>query len=184
MTHTRHLMQPLAAVTPPRHMAHLVASRSTSVTKDELLDKLKHNPYSTSSRSTLTRRVKWRPRGPPLFPRSAQGVRCLQRSRMVGGCAREEWIFYRQSKEENSWTGVVCNLDLNLAQRADSNARTNAGASRSAFASFWMKLGSTPNPSCAPVPTEQRRSESPDDARRNHGSHAPHRFHDGRRHPP
>ena len=47
MTQMRHLMQPLAAVTPPRHMAHLVASRSyLSYRKDELLDKLKHNPYS------------------------------------------------------------------------------------------------------------------------------------------
>ena len=40
-------MQPLAAVTPPRHMAHLVASRSYLSYDDlELQDKLKHNPYS------------------------------------------------------------------------------------------------------------------------------------------
>ena len=41
------LMAPLCAVTPPRHMAHLVASRSyLSYSKEELRDKLSHNPYS------------------------------------------------------------------------------------------------------------------------------------------
>ena len=47
MTERRALMRPLAAVTPPRHMAHLVASRSyLSYQKSELQDKLKHIPYS------------------------------------------------------------------------------------------------------------------------------------------
>ena len=41
------LMALLCAVTPPRHMAHLVASRSyLSYSKEELRDKLSHNPYS------------------------------------------------------------------------------------------------------------------------------------------
>ena len=47
MTLTRNLLQPFAAVTPPRHMAHLVASRSyLSYSPAELQDKLRYNPYS------------------------------------------------------------------------------------------------------------------------------------------
>ena len=47
MTQRGNLMKPLAAVMPPRHMAHLVASRSyLSYSKEALQDKLKHNPYS------------------------------------------------------------------------------------------------------------------------------------------
>ena len=74
------LMRPLAAVTPPRHMAHLVASRSyLSYQRAELQDKLKHNPYSYIQviNPDHSREVE-EPRGTRIFPTGACGVRRLQ----------------------------------------------------------------------------------------------------------
>ena len=43
----RKLVRPFRLVQPPRHLAHLVASRSyLSYDKSELRDKLERNPYS------------------------------------------------------------------------------------------------------------------------------------------
>ena len=120
MTQTRHLMQPIAAVTPPRHMAHLVASRSyLSYQKDELLDKLKHNPYSyiqvinpDASGEVLA------PRGTSAFFREVRkGYDAFKERGWLQDAPGEEWIVYRQSTEDHSWTGVVCNLDLNLCAK-------------------------------------------------------------------
>ena len=75
------LMQPLAAVTPPRHMAHLVASRSYLSYDDlELQDKLKHNPYSYIQviNPDASRDVKV-PRGTAAFLRKSVTVTRISR---------------------------------------------------------------------------------------------------------
>lgn len=126
MTDRRPLMTPLAAVTPPRHMAHLVASRSyLSYGKDELRDKLKHNPYSyiqvinpDASRDLDT------PRGTPAFFEEVRAEYEAFKSRgWLVGAEEPEWLVYKQSTANHAWTGVVCNLDLTRC--ADGGLRTH-----------------------------------------------------------
>ena len=145
MTQTRHLMQPLAAVTPPRHMAHLVASRSyLSYGKDELLDKLKHNPYSyiqvinPDASGEVTA-----PRGSaPFFSEVRKGYNAFKERGWLTDAPRAEWIVYRQSTEDHSWTGVVCNLDLNLCAQGGLKTHEQTLANREVlFASFLDEVG-------------------------------------------
>ena len=145
MTERRPLMTPLAAVTPPRHMAHLVASRSyLSYQKDELRDKLKHNPYSyiqvinpDASRDIDT------PRGTPAFFEEVRAEYDAFKSRgWLVGAEEPEWLVYKQSTSSHSWTGVVCNLDL--ARCAEGGLRTHEQtlASRETlFTSFLDAVG-------------------------------------------
>jgi len=139
------LMQPLAAVTPPRHMAHLVASRSyLSYQRVGLQDKLKHNPYSYIQviNPDHSREVE-DPRGTPEFFRE---VRAGYDDFKARGWLKEapgvEWYVYRQSTEEHSWTGVVCNLDLQAC--ADGGLKTHEQtleARETLFASFLENVG-------------------------------------------
>ncbi|MEC8663534.1 MAG: DUF1015 family protein [Bacteroidota bacterium] len=145
MTQMRHLMQPLAAVTPPRHMAHLVASRSyLSYRKDELLDKLKHNPYSYIQviNPDASGEVEV-PRGTtPFFREVRKGYDAFKDRGWLQDAPGEEWIVYRQSKEEHSWTGVVCNLDLNLCAAGGLKTHEQTLAHREVlFASFLDEVG-------------------------------------------
>ena len=145
MTPVQHLMQPLAAVTPPRHMAHLVASRSyLSYQKDELLDKLKHNPYSyIQVINPDTSGEVEAPRGTiPFFREVRKGYDAFKDRGWLEDAPGEEWIVYRQSKEENSWTGVVCNLDLNLCAAGGLKTHEQTLAHREVlFASFLDEGG-------------------------------------------
>ena len=139
------LMRPLAAVTPPRHMAHLVASRSyLSYQRAELQDKLKHNPYSYIQviNPDHSREVE-EPRGTPDFFREVRAGYDDFKSR---GWLKEapgvEWYVYRQSTEEHAWTGVVCNLDLQAC--ADGGLKTHEQtleARETLFASFLEHVG-------------------------------------------
>lgn len=154
MTERRPLMTPVAAVTPPRHMAHLVASRSyLSYQKDELRDKLKHNPYSyiqvinpDASRDIDTTR------GTPAFFEEVRAEYDAFKSRRWLVEAEEpEWLVYKQSTSSHSWTGVVCNLDL--ARCANGGLRTHEQtlASRETlFTSFLDAVGFTLSPCSAP----------------------------------
>ena len=145
MTQTRHLMQPIAAVTPPRHLAHLVASRSyLSYQKDELLDKLKHNPYSHIQviNPDASGEVS-APRGTSAFFREVRkGYDAFKERGWLQDAPGEEWIVYRQSTEDHSWTGVVCNLDLNLCAKGGLKTHEQTLAHREGlFASFLDEVG-------------------------------------------
>ena len=145
MTQTRHLMQPIAAVTPPRHLAHLVASRSyLSYQKDELLDKLKHNPYSYIQviNPDASGEVS-APRGTSAFFREVRkGYDAFKERGWLQDAPGEEWIVYRQSTEDHSWTGVVCNLDLNLCAKGGLKTHEQTLAHREGlFASFLDEVG-------------------------------------------
>ena len=145
MTPVQHLMQPLAAVTPPRHMAHLVASRSyLSYHKEELRDKLKHNPYSYIQviNPDASREVN-APRGSAAFFREVRmGYAQFKERGWLREADFEEWIVYRQSNQGQSWTGVVCNLDLSLCANGGLKTHEQTLANREVlFASFLNEVG-------------------------------------------
>ena len=145
MTAKRHLMQPLAAVTPPRHMAHLVASRSyLSYRREELLDKLKHNPYSYIQviNPDASGNVD-APRGSAAFFREVRnGYDAFKERGWLQDASGEEWIVYRQSNRDHSWTGVVCNLDLDLCAQGGLKTHEQTLANREVlFASFLNEVG-------------------------------------------
>ena len=178
MTATRHLMQPLAAVTPPRHMAHLVASRSyLSYRKDELLDKLKHNPYSYIQviNPDASGEVE-APRGTiPFFREVRKGYDAFKDRGWLQDAPGEEWIVYRQSNEEHSWTGVVCNLDLNLCAQGGLKTHEQTLAHREVlFASFLGEVGFHAEPILCARPDENRDAQQAQDALINVTSGSPH----------
>jgi len=119
MTQRRNLMKPLAAVMPPRHMAHLVASRSyLSYSKEALQDKLKHNPYSYIQviNPDASSHVD-SPRGTSGFYEAVrQGYDAFKNQGWLQESPQQEWLVYRQSQGAESWTGIVCNLDLGLCR--------------------------------------------------------------------
>ena len=160
MTQARHLMQPLAAVTPPRHMAHLVASRSyLSYQKDELLDKLKHNPYSyIQVINPDASGAVHAPRGSALFFQEVRkGYEAFKQRGWLQDAPREEWIVYRQSNEEHSWTGVVCNLDLNRCAQGGLKTHEQTLAHREVlFASFLDEVGFHAEPILCARPDDDR----------------------------
>lgn len=119
MTQRGNLMKPLAAVMPPRHMAHLVASRSyLSYSKEALQDKLKHNPYSYIQviNPDASSHVD-SPRGTSGFYEAVrQGYDAFKNQGWLQESPQQEWLVYRQSQGAESWTGIVCNLDLGLCR--------------------------------------------------------------------
>ena len=144
MTERRGLMRPLAAVTPPRHMAHLVASRSyLSYQKSELQDKLKHNPYSyIQVINPDTSRDVDIPRGTPaFFDEVRAGYDDFKSRGWLEKAPEQEWYVYRQTTASHSWTGVVCNLDL--AACADGGLKTHEQtleARETLFATFLEQV--------------------------------------------
>ena len=160
MTQARHLMQPLAAVTPPRHMAHLVASRSyLSYRREELLDKLKHNPYSYIQviNPDASGNVD-APRGSAAFFREVRrGYDAFKERGWLQDASVEEWIVYRQSNRDHSWTGVVCNLDLDLCGQGLLKTHEQTLANREVlFASFLNEVGFHAEPILCARPDDDR----------------------------
>lgn len=145
MTDKGHLMQPLAAVTPPRHMAHLVASRSYLSYDDlELQDKLKHNPYSYIQviNPDASRDVKV-PRGTAAFFEEVRhGYQDFKARGWLKDASQSEWYVYRQSTARHAWTGVVCNLDLDLCANGGLKTHEKTLESRETlFATFLETVG-------------------------------------------
>ena len=123
MTERGNLMMPLAAVTPPRHMAHLVASRSyLSYSKSELQDKLRHNPYSyiqiinpDARGDVQVHRVRLHVMKFGAATRNSRNKAGSSRPSNPRGASTA-------SHQVQSWTGVVCNLEL--AQCANGGLKT------------------------------------------------------------
>lgn len=145
MTNQGQLMQPLAAVTPPRHMAHLVASRSYLSYDDlELQEKLKHNPYSyiqvinpDASRDASV------PRGTSAFFEEVRhGYLDFKACGWLEAASHSEWYVYRQSTATHAWTGVVCNLDLAMCANGGLKTHEKTLESREMlFATFLETVG-------------------------------------------
>ena len=145
MTNQGQLMQPLAAVTPPRHMAHLVASRSYLSYDDlELQEKLKHNPYyyiqvinPDASRDANV------PRGTSaFFEEIRRGYLDFKARGWLEAASHSEWYVYRQSTATHAWTGVVCNLDLAMCANGGLKTHEKTLESREMlFATFLETVG-------------------------------------------
>ena len=144
MTERRPLMTPLAAVTPPRHMAHLVASRSYLSYQKTSWGQAQAQPYSyiqvinpDASRDIDT------PRGTPAFFEEVRAKYDAFKSRgWLVGAEEPEWLVYKQSTSSHSWTGVVCNLDLARCAEGELRTHEQTLASRETlFTSFLDAVG-------------------------------------------
>ena len=109
------LVRPFRLILPPRHLAHLVASRSyISYEKSELQDKLARNPYSylqvinPDSDKELDAH-----RGTKEYFREIRTVydEFLKNGWLVGGDTAC-YVIYRQISPTHSFTGIVALLDL------------------------------------------------------------------------
>jgi|TARA_B110000116_G_scaffold86892_1_gene75604 uncharacterized protein (DUF1015 family) len=109
------LVRPFRVIQPPRHLAHLVASRSyISYERLELKDKLTRNPYSyLQVINPDTDKELDADRGSKEYFREIRTVydEFLKNGWLVGGddaC----YIIYRQTSPTHSFTGIVALLDL------------------------------------------------------------------------
>ena len=118
----RKLVRPFRLVQPPRHLAHLVASRSyLSYDKSELEDKLDRNPYSylqvinPDAKSDIQGK-----RGTKPFFRAVRDEydEFLAKG-WLEGTDGPGYVIYRQTTPEKTYTGVVCVLDLERAKDGD-----------------------------------------------------------------
>ena len=122
MNAKRALIAPLRAVTPPRHMAHLVASRSyLSYSKEELRDKLSHNPYSYVQviHPDVSMEMESQRGTTAFFQEVKKAYNGFKSKGWLKASQHPEWYIYRQQSERGQWTGVVCNLDLDLSDDDD-----------------------------------------------------------------
>lgn len=110
------LVRPFRLVQPPRHLAHLVASRSyLSYNKTELQDKLLHNPYSYLQviNPDANKDINAK-RGTQAYFRNVRAE--------YDGFLQKGWFegtdgpgiaIYRLSTSERTFTGIISVLDLN-----------------------------------------------------------------------
>ena len=109
------LVRPFRLIQPPRHLAHLVASRSyISYEKSELKDKLIRNPYSyLQVINPDTDRKLDANRGSKEYFREIRTVydEFLKNGWLVGG-DNACYVIYRQISPTHSFTGIVALLDL------------------------------------------------------------------------
>jgi len=109
------LVRPFRLIQPPRHLAHLVASRSyISYEKSELKDKLTRNPYSyLQVINPDTEKELDANRGTKEYFREIRTVydEFLKNGWFVGG-DNACYVIYRQISPTNSFTGIVALLDL------------------------------------------------------------------------
>jgi uncharacterized protein (DUF1015 family) len=109
------LVRPFRLIQPPRHLAHLVASRSyISYEKSELKDKLTRNPYSyLQVINPDTDKELDSNRGSKEYFREIRTVydEFLKNGWLVGGDSTC-YVIYRQICPTHSFTGIVALLDL------------------------------------------------------------------------
>ncbi|MDG2363394.1 MAG: DUF1015 domain-containing protein [Flavobacteriales bacterium] len=109
------LVRPFRLIQPPRHLAHLVASRSyISYEKSELQDKLTRNPYSyLQVINPDTEKELDANRGTKEYFREIRTVydEFLKNGWLVGG-DNACYVIYRQISPTHSFTGIVALLDL------------------------------------------------------------------------
>ena len=59
----------------------------------------------------------WIPRGTSGFYEAVrQGYDAFKNQGWLQESPQQEWLVYRQSHGAESWTGIVCNLDLGLCR--------------------------------------------------------------------
>jgi len=109
------LIRPFRLVQPPRHLAHLVASRSyVSYDKSELQDKLQRNPFSYLQviNPDAKRDIQAR-RGTEEYFREvrAEYEKFLKKG-WLEGTDGVGYAIYRQSTPDRTYTGIVAAIDL------------------------------------------------------------------------
>ncbi|MBM56066.1 MAG: hypothetical protein CMB32_05885 [Euryarchaeota archaeon] len=118
----RKLVRPFRLVQPPRHLAHLVASRSyLSYDKSELQDKLVRNPYSYLQviNPDAKKEVKGKRGTKPFFRAVRDEYDEFLAKGWLEGTDGPGYVIYRQTTPEKTYTGVVCVLDLERAKDGD-----------------------------------------------------------------
>lgn len=118
----RKLVRPFRLVQPPRHLAHLVASRSyLSYDKSELQDKLERNPYSYLQviNPDAKKEVKGKRGTKPFFRAVRDEYDEFLAKGWLEGTDGPGYVIYRQTTPEKTYTGIVCVLDLERAKDGD-----------------------------------------------------------------
>ena len=118
----RKLVRPFRLVQPPRHLAHLVASRSyLSYDKSELKDKLERNPFSYLQviNPDTKREVKGSRGTKPFFRAVRDEYDEFLAKGWLEGTDGPGYVIYRQTTPEKTYTGIICVLDLERAKDGD-----------------------------------------------------------------
>ena len=116
------LVRPFRLVQPPRHLAHLVASRSyLSYDKSELQDKLERNPYSYLQviNPDAKKDVKCKRGTKPFFKAVRDEYDEFLAKGWLEGTDGSGYVIYRQTTPTKTYTGIVCVLDLERAMDGD-----------------------------------------------------------------
>ena len=118
----RKLVRPFRLVQPPRHLAHLVASRSyLSYDKSELQDKLERNPYSYLQviNPDAKKDIKGKRGTKPFFRAVRDEYDEFLAKGWLEGTGGQGYVIYRQTTPSKTYTGVICVLDLERAKDGD-----------------------------------------------------------------
>lgn len=118
----RKLVRPFRLVQPPRHLAHLVASRSyLSYDKSELQDKLERNPYSYLQviNPDAKKDVKGKRGTKPFFRAVRDEYDEFLAKGWLEGTDGPGYVIYRQTTPTKTYTGIICVLDLERAKDGD-----------------------------------------------------------------
>jgi uncharacterized protein (DUF1015 family) len=111
----RKLVRPFRLVQPPRHLAHLVASRSyLSYDEAELKDKLDRNPYSYLQviNPDAKQDIEVKRGTKPYFREVRNEYDEFLAKGWLEGTDGPGYVIYRQTTPETSYTGIICVLDL------------------------------------------------------------------------
>ena len=109
------LVKPFRLVQPPRHLAHLVASRSyLSYNINELQDKLDRNPYSYLQviNPDATNNLEAKRGTVDFFREVRKGYDKFLEKGWFEGTDGAGYAVYRQTTPEATYTGVIAVLDL------------------------------------------------------------------------
>ena len=118
----RKLVRPFRLVQPPRHLSHLVASRSyLSYEKSELQDKLERNPYSYLQviNPDAKKDIKGKRGTKPFFRAVRDEYDEFLAKGWLEGTGGPGYVIYRQTTPSKTYTGVICVLDLERAKNGD-----------------------------------------------------------------